>query len=238
MEQKVKAGDYVILTDPLNYGKRVKVKEVNDDGAIVYDGGVTNLYLEEPKELDAIAHPDYYYEKKYKDTLEKLQEALAPKDGCEISGLTRDCIENIFPELKDERIRDMLLRHIQRARGSLTNDEAGECIEWLKKQGNKNLHEFAMPIGEVNNDYNTKQAEMLKDLMSQMDVKGQDDHRAKIAEREYWRKLRGDILLALLDKSTSIDLSLPDSASDLTERLYKQDKDFFNNLDEDKDFEE
>ena len=33
-----------------------------------------------------------------------------------------------------------------------------------------NLHEFAMPIGEVNNDYNTKQAEMLKDLMSQMDV--------------------------------------------------------------------
>ena len=144
MEQKVKAGDYVILTDPLNYGKRVKVKEVNDDGAIVYDGGVTNLYLEEPKELDAIAHPDY----------------------------------------------------------------------------------------------GMKQAEMLKDLMSQMDVKGQDDHRAKIAEREYWRKLRGDILLALLDKSTSIDLSLPDRASDLTERLYKQDKDFFNNLDEDKDFEE
>ena len=144
MEQKVKAGDYVILTDPLNYGKRVKVKEANDDGAIVYDGGVTHLYLEEPKELDAIAHPDY----------------------------------------------------------------------------------------------GMKQAEMLKDLMSQMDVKGQDDHRAKIAEREYWRKLRGDILLALLDKSTSIDLSLPDRASDLTERLYKQDKDFFNNLDEDKDFEE
>ena len=140
----MKAGDYVILTDPLNYGKRVKVKEANDDGAIVYDGGVTHLYLEEPKELDAIAHPDY----------------------------------------------------------------------------------------------GMKQAEMLKDLMSQMDVKGQDDHRAKIAEREYWRKLRGDILLALLDKSTSIDLSLPDRASDLTERLYKQDKDFFNNLDEDKDFEE
>ena len=101
-----------------------------------------------------------------------------------------------------------------------------------------NLHEFAMPIGEVNNDYNTKQAEMLKDLMSQMDVKGQDDHRAKIAEREYWRKLRGDILLALLDKSTSIDLSLPDRASDLTERLYRKDKDFFRNLDKDKDFEE
>lgn len=98
------------------------------------------------------------------------------------------------------------------------------------------LHEFAMPIGEVNNDYSMKHAEMLKDLMSQMDVKGQDDHRAKIAEREYWRKLRGDILLALLDKSTAIDyLSLPDRASDLTERLYRQDKDFFTNLDENDD---
>ena len=96
------------------------------------------------------------------------------------------------------------------------------------------LHEFAMPIGEVNNDYSMKHAEMLKDLMSQMDVKGQDDHRAEIAEREYWRKLRGDILLALLNKSTSIDLSLPDIASDLTERLYRQDKDFFSNLDKNK----
>ena len=144
MEQKVKVGDYVILTDPLNYGKRVKVKEVNDDGAIVYDGGITYFYMEEPKGIDAIAHPDY----------------------------------------------------------------------------------------------GTKQAEMLKDLMSQMDVKGQDDHRAKIAEREYWRKLRGDILLALLDKSMTIDMSLPDMASDFTERLYRQDKDFFRNLDKDKDFEE
>lgn len=62
MEQKVKAGDYVILTDQLNYGKRAKVKEVNDDGSIVYDGGVTPLYLKEQKELDTIAHPDYYNE--------------------------------------------------------------------------------------------------------------------------------------------------------------------------------
>ena len=40
-------------------------------------------------------------EKKYKEALEKLQEALAPKDGREISGLTRACIEEIFPELKE-----------------------------------------------------------------------------------------------------------------------------------------
>lgn len=95
--------------------------------------------------------------------------------------------------------------------------------------------EFVMPVHDsMAEELNMKHAEMLKDLMSQMDVKVQDDHRAKIAEREYWRKLRGDILLALLDKSTSIDLSLPDRASDLTERLYRQDKDFFRNLDENK----
>ena len=61
-----------------------------------------------------------------------------------------------------------------------------------------NLQEFTMPIGEVNNDYSMKHAEMLKDPMSQMDVKVQDDHRAKIAEREYWRKLRGMIMMIVL----------------------------------------
>jgi len=93
----------------------------------------------------------------------------------------------------------------------------------------ENRNVFEMPVHDSmsSEELNMKHAEVLKDLMSQMDVKGQDDHRAKIAEREYWRKLRGDILLALLDKSTSIDLSLPDRASDLTERLYERDKEFF-----------
>lgn len=92
--------------------------------------------------------------------------------------------------------------------------------------------EFMMPVHDsMAEELNMKHVEMLKDLMSQMDVKVQDDHRAEIAEREYWRKLRGDILLALLDKGPSIDLSLSDRASDLTEYLYRQDKDFFINLD-------
>ena len=33
-----------------------------------------------------------------------------------------------------------------------------------------NLQEFTMPIGEVNNDYSMKHAEMLKDLMSQVEL--------------------------------------------------------------------
>ena len=89
MEQKVKAGDYVILTDPLNYGKRVKVEEVNDDGSIVYDGGVTHLFLEEPKGIDAIAHPDYYNEGGI-ECFDVIRAALGTK------GLVSFCEANII----------------------------------------------------------------------------------------------------------------------------------------------
>ena len=84
-------------------------------------------------------------EKKYKEALEKLQEALAPKDGREISGLTRACIEEIFPELKesdDERIRKALITYFQRfpyPYGGIESagTNAKEAIAWLEKQGDK-----------------------------------------------------------------------------------------------------
>lgn len=73
------------------------------------------------------------YEKKYKESLELARDYY--KANLTLNKADENVVlEDIFPELKDDRIRDMLLRHIQRARGSLTNDEAGECIEWLKKQ--------------------------------------------------------------------------------------------------------
>ena len=78
------------------------------------------------------------YENKYNDALEKLQEALAPKDGCEISGLTRGCIEEIFPELKeseDEKIRKEIIATIHLYYGEPLEDEAKEMISWLEKQG-------------------------------------------------------------------------------------------------------
>ena len=71
------------------------------------------------------------YENKYNDALEKLQEALAPKDGREISGLTRGCIEEIFPELKeseDERIRKEIIEYIK------TGTYHKDWIAWLEKQ--------------------------------------------------------------------------------------------------------
>ena len=47
----------------------------------------------------------------------------------------------------------------------------------------------------------SEQMKSLTDIMKTFDVKEQDDHRAKIAEREYWRKLRGGIFIAMLNKS-------------------------------------
>ena len=76
------------------------------------------------------------YEKKYKEALEKLQEALAPKDGRKISGLTRACIEEIFPELKesgDEKMRKSVIYALRNG-GFYDNDKTDEAIAWLEKQ--------------------------------------------------------------------------------------------------------
>ena len=54
MEQKVKAGDYVILTDPLNNGECVKVLEVHDGGYIMYGGGISSMY--KPMKNEGLIH--------------------------------------------------------------------------------------------------------------------------------------------------------------------------------------
>ena len=87
------------------------------------------------------------YENKYNNALEKLQEALAPKDGREISGLTRACIESIFPELKeseDERIKKEIIATIHLYYGEPLEDEAKEMISWLEKQGKKTKGKSAL----------------------------------------------------------------------------------------------
>jgi hypothetical protein len=43
-QQRAKVGDKVVLTDPINYGKVVEVANIDDDGFIVYDGGISKMY--------------------------------------------------------------------------------------------------------------------------------------------------------------------------------------------------
>lgn len=43
-QKRAKVGDKVVLTDPINYGKVVEVTDIDDDGFIVYDCGISKLY--------------------------------------------------------------------------------------------------------------------------------------------------------------------------------------------------
>lgn len=72
----------------------------------------------------------------------------------------------------------------------------------------------------------SEQMKSLTDIMKTFDVKEQDDHRAKIAEREYWRKLRGDIFIAMLNK-LDYNIQLLDDVYYIVNVLKAQDKKLF-----------
>ena len=88
------------------------------------------------------------YKKKYENVVEKLREALAPvEDGTKISGLTRACIEEIFPELKptEEEVQFDVLESLIKRYIDYVKDESAEhhekaflveraekCFEYMK----------------------------------------------------------------------------------------------------------
>jgi hypothetical protein len=80
---------------------------------------------------------------------------------------------------------------------------------------------------EKMNEESKLHSEQWKDFMTKtidsFDVTKQDDHRAEIAEREYWRKLRGDIFIAIHG-----DYPVKSHALEVTKQifdvLYDQDK--------------
>ncbi len=86
-------------------------------------------------------------------------------------------------------------------------------------------------LGRINEE-SKRQSEEWNERMSQMlsslDVTKQDNHRAEIAEREYWRKLRGDIFFAIHG-----DYSVKEDALAMTKQifdvLYDQDRAKFPN---------
>ena len=75
----------------------------------------------------------------------------------------------------------------------------------------------------------------LKWLLQSMDANAIADHKAKIDEREYWRKLRGDIALEIIRKRgdnshysmPSHFVTIADMTRVLFDELYGQDKEFF-----------
>jgi len=68
----------------------------------------------------------------------------------------------------------------------------------------------------------------LKEIMKSWDVKEQDNNRALIAEREYWRKLRGDIFFAVFKENDNATFQqVVDYTKDYFDALYEQDRKFF-----------
>lgn len=65
----------------------------------------------------------------------------------------------------------------------------------------------------------------LKEIINSFDVKEQDNNRAEIAKREYWRKLRGDIFLSIhkeyVNKNDALVLT-----KEIFDALYEQDVEF------------
>ena len=103
------------------------------------------------------------YEQKYKKAFEKIKQGLAPKDGCEISGVTRGFLEEVFPELKEsenEKTKRILLSISNKMAMHLSDiftEEEFQCYDawsndWLEKQGEKPVNDTDEDIVEAVKD--------------------------------------------------------------------------------------
>ncbi len=96
------------------------------------------------------------------------------------------------------------------------------------------LEEFEKRNKEINQQYRESQA-MYMEMLSKMDANSIANHKAKIDEREYWRKLRGDIALEIIrnrgDNSYYSEVAhyktIACMAKELFDNLYAQDQEFF-----------
>jgi hypothetical protein len=97
-----------------------------------------------------------------------------------------------------------------------------------------NLEEFEKLNKVINQKYQESQA-MYMEMLSKMDANAIADHKAKIDEREYWRKLRGDIALEIIRKRgekehysmSSHFETIAEMTRVLFDNLYEQDQKFF-----------
>lgn len=85
-------------------------------------------------------------------------------------------------------------------------------------------------LDENNKRYAEQQVEnqkLMNKMLASMDANAIADHKAEIDEREYWRRLRGDVFLELIkrdwinDKNSALNLTM-----DAINELYEQDTEF------------
>jgi hypothetical protein len=82
------------------------------------------------------------------------------------------------------------------------------------------------------NEQNKESLNALKDMMKSMDAKAIADHKAVIAEFEYWRKLRGEIFMEMYrdhlakNDGRKSEGDLLNKTKYLVNQLWQQDQDF------------
>lgn len=128
--------------------------------------------------------------------------------------------------VKNLKGEDIKVRQ-NRAYGNIFVDEQGK--EYLANVLDFTGARLAIPDF---NEQNKESLNALKDMMKSMDAKAIADHKAVIAEFEYWRKLRGEIFmemyrdhLAKNDGRKSED-DLLNKTKYLVNQLWQQDQDF------------
>ena len=111
-------------------------------------------------------------------------------------------------------------------------------LDSTKKCENADMSGFIADLEHRNEEFEDeqkKQRERLNTMFAQLAPKAMADHNAKIAEREYWRKLRGDIALEIIRKrgdkehynAPSNFVTIADDTRVLFNELYDQDQEFF-----------
>lgn len=79
---------------------------------------------------------------------------------------------------------------------------------------------------------NERTQSQFRDMLASMDAKAIADHQAEIDERSFWRKLRGDIFLSVLE-NCGVNVTygyMVGTTKYVFDELYNQDQEFFNNL--------
>jgi len=124
-------------------------------------------------------------------------------------------------EGKDIKVRQ------RRAYGDIFVDEQGK--EYLANVLDFTGARLAIPDF---NEQNKESLNALKDMMKSMDAKAIADHKAVIAEFEYWRKLRSEIFMEMYrdhlakNGSRMSEDDLLNKAKYLVNQLWQQDQDF------------
>ena len=120
---------------------------------------------------------------------------------------------------RDERLQALCRGYLRKLRHTARKYGLGGFIDDIVKANRRNECEGTR-----------KEVEML----ASMDAKAIADHQAEIDERAYWRKLRGDIALAIISqKSEKLSLRPEDEwvliaykTDQFFNMLYNQDKEF------------